>query len=282
MSESAVQTTRATYDEIAVAYRKRSWRPFDGLDQIASFRAMLAADAIVADVGCGPGHHTAALRAHGVRTIGVDLSAGMLRAGGLADVVQAGMRALPIRTGVLDGIWSHAALLHVPRILVPVALAEFGRVVRPGGALHWRASAADATSPVARLRGCGNDAELLHHPECVHDDSALGYLAVDESIDRPRSHRDAFARGQYAEKRAAVRTLPGRPPPDSAFVCNLFLDCPPHVGESVNPHGEPLSEPLTTRTHPRWGFVLDVVGVEDLVQCGQVVSGQDLVCESPQ
>jgi SAM-dependent methyltransferase len=136
MNESAVQTTRATYDEIAVAYRERSWRPFDGLDQIASFRAMLPADVTVADVGCGPGHQTAALRAYGIRTIGVDLSAGMLRAGGLADVVQADMRALPIRTGVLDGIWSHAALLHVPRILAPVALAEFGRVVRPGGVLH--------------------------------------------------------------------------------------------------------------------------------------------------
>jgi trans-aconitate methyltransferase len=67
MSESAVQTTRATYDEIAVAYRERSWRPFDRLDRIASLRAMLPADATVADVGCGPGHHTAVLRAHRVR-----------------------------------------------------------------------------------------------------------------------------------------------------------------------------------------------------------------------
>jgi alpha-D-ribose 1-methylphosphonate 5-triphosphate synthase subunit PhnH len=32
-------------------------------------------------------------------------------------------------------VWCHAALLHIPRELVPGVLAEFGRVVRAGGEL---------------------------------------------------------------------------------------------------------------------------------------------------
>jgi SAM-dependent methyltransferase len=135
-TESAVQTTRTTYDEIAGAYFTH-WRERvpDGL---AAFRAALPDGAIVGDVGCGPGHHTIMLRELGLRVIGLDLSEGMLRTGGPQPVglVQADMRALPMRTGVLDGIWREAALLHLPRTLVPVTLGEFGRVLRAGGVLH--------------------------------------------------------------------------------------------------------------------------------------------------
>jgi SAM-dependent methyltransferase len=95
----------------------------------------LGAGACVADVGCGPGHQTEQLRAMGLRAYGFDLSLPMLGSMGIPGLAQADMRALPIRTGALDGVWCAAALLHIPRDLVPGVLGEFHRVLRPEGRL---------------------------------------------------------------------------------------------------------------------------------------------------
>lgn len=132
----AVVGTRSTYGVIADQYAARwagapDWLTAE-VDQIA---ALLPAGARVADVGCGPGHHTALLRERGLRVAGFDLSLQMLCARGVPGVAQADMRALPLASGSLDAVWSAAAMLHVPRPDVPQVLGEFGRVLRPGGRL---------------------------------------------------------------------------------------------------------------------------------------------------
>ncbi|MEU4848973.1 class I SAM-dependent methyltransferase [Streptomyces gilvosporeus] len=96
---------------------------------------VLPRGARVADIGCGPGHHTRLLRECGFRVTGLDLSWGMLSSQGTPGVVQADMRALPMATGSLDAVWCAAALLHIPRSDVPVVLGEFARVLRTGGEL---------------------------------------------------------------------------------------------------------------------------------------------------
>jgi len=130
--------TRDAYDLLAPRYAEvRRDRSAVGphLDRLAS---LLAPGSLVLDVGCGPGFDAAALRAHGLRAIGLDRSTGMLGSG-LAEWpgprVQADMRALPIRSGV-EGIWASASLLHLERDDVPGALAEFRRVLAPGGWLY--------------------------------------------------------------------------------------------------------------------------------------------------
>ena len=132
----AVRETRDTYDRIASAYAERSGGSFPALDpHLAWFVGTLPAAARVADVGCGPGRDTRLLRAAGLRVAGFDLSAAQLRAGGLDGVAQADMRALPIQSSTMDGVWCQAALLHLPRELAPAAVSEFARVTRHGGAL---------------------------------------------------------------------------------------------------------------------------------------------------
>ncbi len=60
----AVQSTRATYDEIAQDYRQRTRAPFGRLAaQVTGFLGRIPANAIVADIGCGPGRDTELLRA---------------------------------------------------------------------------------------------------------------------------------------------------------------------------------------------------------------------------
>lgn len=133
----AVAQTQRTYKVIAAQYAKRQNRGdadwlFADLDRL---REAVGAGAKVADIGCGPGHQTEQLRGMGLRAYGFDLSFDMLGALGMPGLVQADMRTLPIGTGALDAVWCAAALLHIPRAMVPGVLAEFHRVLRPEGRL---------------------------------------------------------------------------------------------------------------------------------------------------
>ena len=132
----AVAGTRSAYGVIADQYAARWVGSPDWLAaEVDRFAALLPPGAKVADIGCGPGHHAALLRERGLHAYGFDLSLEMLSARGVPGVAQADMRALPLASGSLDAVWSAAAMLHVPRPDVPLALTEFARVLRPGGHL---------------------------------------------------------------------------------------------------------------------------------------------------
>jgi SAM-dependent methyltransferase len=135
---------RAVYDVIAGDYAAQSGSRWAGLEaNLAVFCSALAPGSVVGDVGCGPGRDSELLRDRGMTVVGLDLSMGMLRAGVAQSVVQADMRAIPLRSGSLDGAWSQAALLHVDRADVAGVLAELARVVRPGGSLFLNAAEGD-------------------------------------------------------------------------------------------------------------------------------------------
>ncbi len=114
---------------------------------------------------------------------------GMLRIGGLSDVVQADMRELPLVTASLDGVWSHAALLHLPLADAPLALAEFARVLRRGGALHLTVAEGDGEGYQTDLYG-GRPRFFAHHREdgLVAALAAAGFVTV--QVERDSSHRD--------------------------------------------------------------------------------------------
>ena len=131
----AVEGTQRAYAAIARRYADR-WDRLrsEAVDAAADrFAADLPAGALVADVGCGPGNDTVRLRGLGLRAHGFDLSQAMLTARDVPGQVRADLRGLPLRDGVLDGLWCVAVLLHIPREQLPGALAEFRRVLRPGG-----------------------------------------------------------------------------------------------------------------------------------------------------
>lgn len=130
-----VGETRATYDVIAADYAARWAAPEWVAAEYDALAAVLPRGARVADVGCGPGHHTRLLRERGFLAVGFDLSWGMLRSQQVPGVAQADMRVLPLKAGAVDAVWCAAALLHIPRAEVPVVLREFARVLRPGGQL---------------------------------------------------------------------------------------------------------------------------------------------------
>jgi len=74
----------------------------------------------------------------GCTVVGAELSRGMLtqaRHVVQGPLTQADMTCLPFQGAAFDGLWCNAALLHLPKRDAPCALAEFHRVLKPGGAL---------------------------------------------------------------------------------------------------------------------------------------------------
>ncbi|MEU4570555.1 class I SAM-dependent methyltransferase [Micromonospora sp. NPDC023956] len=180
MSDASIETQQ-TYDAISTTYaRVNSAVDSRLLADITALTTRLSPEALVADVGCGPGREIALLRERNLRVIGLDLSLGQLRTGGQPGVVQADMRRLPLQSGSVDAIWCQAALLHIPRREVPAVLHQFARALRRGGQLYlnvtegdgegWDIAAtdpnADAGSPFANCTTRGlQGITVLQHGE---------------------------------------------------------------------------------------------------------------------
>jgi ubiquinone/menaquinone biosynthesis C-methylase UbiE len=90
--------------------------------------------ALALDAGCGCGATLALLQEHGARAVGLDLNAAFLREAGDkgARVAQADLADLPLPDACLDLVLCECAwnLTDKERVL-----AEFRRVLRPGGTL---------------------------------------------------------------------------------------------------------------------------------------------------
>jgi len=133
--------TRRSYDAVAGAYA-------DGLrDELAGKpldRALLAAlieqapaGTTIGDLGCGPGHVTGWLAAHGAAAAGIDLSAGMIdvarREQPGAEFRVGDLLSLPAADGEFGAVVAFYSIIHLTPGELPAALAEMHRVVRPGG-----------------------------------------------------------------------------------------------------------------------------------------------------
>ncbi|MEU4572652.1 MULTISPECIES: class I SAM-dependent methyltransferase [Nonomuraea] len=144
-SSSYLSATADAYDAVADIYADFVR---DSLDRQPLDRAIIAAFAElvraagprpVVEAGCGPGYVTAHLRDLGLDASGVDLSAELIRIArrdhpGLRFEVGS-MGAVDAADGELGGLLSWYSLIHTPPAELPPYLAEFRRVVAPGGHL---------------------------------------------------------------------------------------------------------------------------------------------------
>lgn len=98
----------------------------------------LRSSEVVLDVGCGTGWFAAGLQraVPDVDVYGLDLSAGMLgraREAGADNLIQGDATSLPLSDQSIDVVVGRGVLHHLPE--PEAALAEWRRVLRPGGAL---------------------------------------------------------------------------------------------------------------------------------------------------
>jgi SAM-dependent methyltransferase len=172
-----VDDIRTSYDTVAETYAtlfgdELAAKPLD--------RALLAAFAEtvtgpVADVGCGPGHVTAHLHRLGLDVTGIDLSPGMIdvarRTYPDLSFAVGDMTALDLGSGSLGGIVAFYSVIHLPPDRLPVALAEFTRVLAPGGQLLL-AFQAGAGERLHQTDWHGHEVSLDHYRRSPDDVAA--------------------------------------------------------------------------------------------------------------
>ncbi|GAA1299816.1 class I SAM-dependent DNA methyltransferase [Saccharothrix xinjiangensis] len=162
--------TRTSYDAVVAGYADLVRGSVAGHRYLRAALALFA-DGVrdagggpVVDIGCGPGHITAHLRALGLDAFGVDLSPGMVDRArrdhpGLRFEVGS-MTDLDLPDASVAGVLAWQSLIHVPDERVAGVLGHFHRVLRPGGPLQLLFHVGDGT----RLKTSGYGG----HPMKVH------------------------------------------------------------------------------------------------------------------
>lgn len=104
----------------------------------ARFVAGLTPGAHVLDAGCGSGRDARAFSGMGFRVTAFDASAALARLASAHCGFEVAHRRFEDveESGVYDGIWCCASLLHVPRVDLPRTLSRLWRALRPGGRLY--------------------------------------------------------------------------------------------------------------------------------------------------
>lgn len=104
-----------------------------------AFARLAAGRGPVADIGCGPGWLTVLLRELGLDAFGIDLSPRMIEVARRTNPVVrfevGSMLALDLADESVGGLVAAYSMIHVPWERRPEVLAEFHRVLAPGGQL---------------------------------------------------------------------------------------------------------------------------------------------------
>jgi len=137
-----------TFQQVRVSYGMRA---DEYTRHLGSIEAMAAEDRRIIsewaetitgpalDAGSGPGHWTAFLSERGIDVEGIDLVPEFVQ-GATARFPQLRFRvgdleSLPLADDSLGAVLSWYSVIHTEPERLPLALSEFGRVLRPGGTL---------------------------------------------------------------------------------------------------------------------------------------------------
>ena len=178
----------AQYAEATLSQSMERW--------LSPFMARLPAGAPVVDLGCGAGRDLKFLRAAGFAAIGLDRSEPLARIAGRhsnAPVVVGDLRCVPFADGVFAGAWAAASLLHLPRPLIAIALAEAYRILNSGSILfvsvkHGRGAICDTS---------GRFFTLLELEELRAALIAAGFCPLDMKLSKPDSVETNWGTGRW-------------------------------------------------------------------------------------
>jgi SAM-dependent methyltransferase len=186
-------TLRASYDAVAPTYVERLYselaqKPLDR-HLLNRFAEEVRDRGLVGDLGCGPGHVARYLHEQGVRILGVDLSAEMIRWAtqrnpGIEFRV-GDIRALELPDASLAGIVAFYSVIHLVGSELDVAFREFRRVLAPDGVLLVSFHVGDHSLHLDELWGhaVSLDFRFLLPREVITSLHSAG-LVVTESVER--------------------------------------------------------------------------------------------------
>jgi SAM-dependent methyltransferase len=183
---------RRTYDAVANDYAAHIFdelkeKPFDRqlLDEVAA----RAADGIICDLGCGPGHVAHYLHERGATVVGIDSSQGMIGEARRAypDVrFEIGdMRGLRYGDGAFAALVALYSLIHLDDTDLATALREIRRVLAPDGTLLASFHRGDETIHVDEFLGCGVDLDFrFFQPDQISQALADAGLETQRVVER--------------------------------------------------------------------------------------------------
>lgn len=218
---------RRQFDPVAANYSSSAVHA-RGADLVALVEtAQLTGHERILDAGCGTGHTALAFAARGVPVVAVDLTAAMLEQGqqlaaarGLTEIEfrLGDVEQLPFADGEFDLVVSRYSAHHWPH--PQQALAEFRRVLRPGGRLLL----ADIVSfDTFALDTFLQTIELLRDPSHVRDHTAGQWLAMCAAAGLAAEVVFTWSvRLDFADWLARMQT----PPHHSAAIESLFDSAP--------------------------------------------------------
>lgn len=192
------------YDQAAALQREVGARLSETLDYLDE-----RVPEVVVDVGCGPGHLSAAMQKRWPRAqvIALDLALPMLRQarenfgeggwrprllGGARkpEAVCADARALPLRDASVDVLFSNLCLQWVEDL--PAVFAGFRRVLKPGGLLLVSTFGPDT---LFELRGAFAEADAAPHVSPFASIAQFGDALIAAGFKNPVLDRDEFVLG---------------------------------------------------------------------------------------
>lgn len=140
MKIKGFQDTIDWYDKHAEEYAAAGYAkpPYDLINQFINF---LPNNPKILDAGCGAGRDTGLLHAKGADALGLDISKGLLQEARKRNpqitFIEGSFLDLPFDKEIFDGVWVHAALVHLETVSeVKKAFSEFHRVLKNKGVLH--------------------------------------------------------------------------------------------------------------------------------------------------
>lgn len=139
-TSKAVLQTVAAYERSAHEFLDR-WgrRQYRRPPLLRQWLSRLPKRARLLDLGCGGGQDAHYLWRQGYRVIGLDRTPALLsfarRRSRTLPLILADMGRLPLRYRSVDGIWAAASLIHLPKAIVRVVLADLLDLTQPGGIL---------------------------------------------------------------------------------------------------------------------------------------------------
>lgn len=153
----------------------------------------------VLDAGCGAGRLTPLLREAGLKSVGCDLSEGMIKEARnlyLETVFDlADLQDLPYKSQTFSALISWYSVIHLPKTKVQQTLSEFGRVLVPGGQILLAFQAGEGEQTIENAYGSSLPMKAyLYEPASIASYlDKLGFTSV--TIDR----RDARPGEPYAQ-----------------------------------------------------------------------------------
>jgi TDG/mug DNA glycosylase family protein len=251
------------YERHAAAWSARRsprWR-----EQAQALAGAIAANAVRVDLGCGPGQYAPDL---GTPLVQLDVAFAMLAIAREADpdapCVQADLEALPFRTRALAGGWSRNSYVHIPRVRLPMALAQLHRALAPGAPLAMTMIEGEHEGGLADDDFPGRFFALWATDDLQHVVEGAGFT-IDELT---------VVKGTIHVRATRARTLPDFVGPDlRVLVCGLNPSLTAadlgfgYAGASNRFWPAATDAGLVTHARDPWRMLTDDrVGMTDLVK----------------